>query len=97
MQFKTQPEWKDLILINFNFQGWLLTKNEKIPGNAGLKDQLLALKWVQNNIKKFGGNPKKVTLAGQSSGGVSAVAHTMSDQSKGKINEYYIQNIFSID
>lgn len=37
--------------------------------NAALRDQRLALDWVQKNIKNFGGDPSKVTIFGQSSGG----------------------------
>lgn len=37
--------------------------------NAGLLDQTFALQWVQTYIGSFGGNPRKVTLAGQSAGG----------------------------
>jgi len=39
---------------------------EDVPGNAGLKDQVLALEWVQQNIGDFGGNPSLVTIAGES-------------------------------
>jgi cholinesterase len=39
--------------------------------NLGLQDQRLAVGWVQKNIKAFGGNPKKIVIAGQSSGGAA--------------------------
>lgn len=52
--------------------------------NIGLKDQLLALKWVNKNIKAFGGDPSKVTIAGYSAGGASVHLHMLSEQSNGK-------------
>lgn len=55
-----------------------------IPGNYGLKDQVLALKWVQNNIKYFGGDPKKVTIFGQSAGGASVGYLLQSPQANGE-------------
>lgn len=37
--------------------------------NAGLRDQRLAIEWVRDNIEHFGGDPEKITIFGQSSGG----------------------------
>lgn len=52
-------------------------------GNNGLKDQNMALKWVKESIVKFGGNPSKVTIFGNSAGGASVSFHMLSPQSAG--------------
>ena len=63
--------------------GFLAFNDDEIPGNAGLFDQQLALKWVKDNIHKFQGDPNNVTLFGESAGAVSISLHMMSDESKG--------------
>jgi carboxylesterase type B len=63
--------------------GFLNTGDDLIRGNMGLKDQNLALRWVQANIKKFGGDPDRVTLMGSDTGGVSVHYHILSPLSKG--------------
>lgn len=51
--------------------GFLNLENEVAPGNQGLKDQIMALKWIKSNIKQFGGDPDNVTIFGESAGGAS--------------------------
>lgn len=59
------------------------TGTKDAPGNAGFKDQALALRWIKKNIARFGGNPDLVTIAGQSAGGMSVSAHLAAEMSRG--------------
>ncbi|WP_371663420.1 carboxylesterase family protein [Streptomyces sp. NBC_00280] len=56
---------------------------DDVPTNLGLRDLLLALDWVQENIGAFGGDPGRVTLAGQSAGGAAVLALLSSPAASG--------------
>jgi len=74
-----------LVVMNYRVGplGFLSTNDEASPGNYGLLDQQLALKWIQENIDKFGGDPKRVVISGESAGGASIIYHMLSKNSSG--------------
>lgn len=88
---------KDIVFVSMNYRlgvlGFLSTGDEVAPGNYGLKDQVLALKWVQKNIHHFGGDASRVTIGGESAGGASASFHTLSEKSAGNINIFKLITI----
>ena len=55
---------------------------ELVPGNAGLRDQCLALPWVGEKNASFGGGPKIVAIFGESAGSLSLAVHIMSPHNK---------------
>lgn len=63
---------ENIIVVTLNNRlgalGFLSSGDKYAQGNYALKDVVLALQWIQNNIANFGGDPSKVTLAGQSAG-----------------------------
>lgn len=61
-------------------------------GNCGLLDQILALKWVQENIEAFGGDPSKVTLMGQSAGAKSAANLLVTPAAKNMFHQAILQS-----
>lgn len=63
--------------------GFFSTGDSVVSGNNGLKDQVQALKWINRNIKYFGGNPKDITISGMSAGGASVHYHMLSPLSRG--------------
>ncbi|XP_032515247.2 esterase B1-like isoform X2 [Danaus plexippus] len=86
----------DVILVTFNYRlevlGFLCVGNEDVPGNAGLKDQVAALKWVKRNISVFGGDPNNVTIFGCSAGAASVSYHLLSKMSGGLFNKAICQS-----
>ncbi|KAG7190097.1 hypothetical protein KM043_006231 [Ampulex compressa] len=88
--FQFGPQYildKDIVLVTVNYRlatlGFISTGDSMAPGNLGLKDQVVALRWIQRNIAAFGGDPTSVTISGYSVGGVSVMLHMLSPMSKG--------------
>ena len=82
----------ETILVTINYRlgalGWLVSElldNQ----NFGFQDQQMAMKWVKENIENFGGDPNRVTIAGQSAGGISIATHLTTPSSF----EYFSQAI----
>ncbi|KAJ0179649.1 hypothetical protein K1T71_004240 [Dendrolimus kikuchii] len=90
----------DVILVTFMYRlgalGFTCLKTKDAPGNAGLKDQIAALKWVKKNIASFGGDPDNITLFGQSAGGASTSALIASPVTKGLFHKAIVQSGSSI-
>jgi para-nitrobenzyl esterase len=61
-------------------------------GNYGLMDQQAALRWVKANIRRFGGNPRDVTLFGQSAGGLSVLAQLASPGARGLFERAIVES-----
>lgn len=63
--------------------GFLSADAKELPGNAGLFDMALALEWIRDYIRFFGGTPNKVTVFGQGTGASSAVLLSLSQITQG--------------
>nr|ACV60234.2 antennal esterase CXE7 [Spodoptera littoralis] len=78
---------KDIIVVTFNYRlgvhGFLCLGTEDAPGNAGMKDQVALLRWVQKNIGSFNGNPDDVTIIGFSAGSASVDLLMLSKSAEG--------------
>jgi hypothetical protein len=69
--------------ISSLFAGFVTTADAAARGNYGMLDQLAALQWVQANIGAFGGDPRQVTIFGESAGAHSVGLHLVSPLSRG--------------
>ncbi|CAK1555095.1 unnamed protein product [Leptosia nina] len=86
----------DVILVTLNYRlevvGFLSLDTKELPGNAGMKDQVLALKWIKKNIGFFGGDSDNMTIFGESAGAASVSYHLVSPMSKGLFNRAIMQS-----
>ncbi|KAF2896699.1 hypothetical protein ILUMI_09475, partial [Ignelater luminosus] len=87
---------KRIVLVVINYRlgalGFLSTADKWAPGNNGLKDQSLALRWVKDNIVYFGGDSNKITVFGNSAGAACAHYQMISPLSKELINRIIVQS-----
>lgn len=86
----------NVIVVTFNYRlgslGFLSTGDANAVGNYGLWDQHVALKWVKNNIRAFGGDDNKITLFGESAGSASVGFHAISPHSTGLFNKFLMES-----
>lgn len=87
---------EEVIVVAMNYRvsmfGFLYLGIEGAPGNAGLWDQQLAIKWVHSNIEAFGGDPESITIFGESAGAASVSMHMLSQKSTPYFNRAIIQS-----
>ncbi|XP_013185429.1 juvenile hormone esterase isoform X2 [Amyelois transitella] len=87
---------KDVVVVTINYRcgalGFLSLNTPEVPGNAGLKDVVQAIRWVKDNIHNFGGNPGNLTIFGESCGGVATSVLTASPLTKNLISKAIIQS-----
>ena len=93
---------RGIVFVSLNYRlgalGWLaheeLSRESPggISGNYGLLDQIAAFEWVRDNIAKFGGDPRNITLMGESAGALSAVYLMVSPRARGLFSKAIIQS-----
>ena len=87
---------EDVVVVTVNYRlyslGFMSLGTSHAPGNQGLMDQSMALRFVRDNIGMFGGDSARVTLAGQSAGSSSTLYHLMSPQSEGLFQQIIAQS-----
>ena len=85
---------KGVIMVSFNYrlgiEGFL--KINGVPTNIGIRDQIAALQWVQDNITAFGGDPENVTIFGESAGAISVGVLVVSPAAKGLFERAIMQS-----
>ena len=68
---------------NLFYKGFLCFDTDDVPGNAGIFDQIEALRWVNRHIQSFGGDPAHIVIAGESAGSASVSLLVLAPQTRG--------------
>ncbi len=81
-------EQENVILVTLNYRlgalGYLcLEEEDSAPGNMGSLDQVAALQWVKKHVSHFGGDPARVTVFGESAGGISVMDLMLTPKAEG--------------
>ncbi|VDK69598.1 unnamed protein product [Litomosoides sigmodontis] len=79
-------------LVTLNYRLGLLgfmnyKDNDRVEGNFGIWDLVMALEWIQTNMKQLNGNPSKVTIMGESAGAAAASVLAVSPKTKGLLHQ----------
>lgn len=86
----------NVVVVTLNYRlsslGFLSTGDKNAQGNYGLKDMVVALKWVKENVVAFGGNPEKITVFGQSAGSVSIHYLLLAGKHEGLFHQAIMQS-----
>ncbi|XP_040838504.1 cocaine esterase-like isoform X4 [Ochotona curzoniae] len=92
----TLAAFEDVVVVTIQYRlgvlGFFSTGDQHASGNWGYLDQVAALRWVQQNIAHFGGNPDRVTIFGESAGGISVSSHVLSPMSQGLFHGAIMQS-----
>ncbi|KAJ6641267.1 Juvenile hormone esterase [Pseudolycoriella hygida] len=83
-----------VVVINYRLHalGFMYMPSMGISGNAGMKDQQMALEWIYENIESFGGNQQKICLFGESAGAACVNFHLLNAKSRKFINTMILQS-----
>ena len=86
----------NLVVASINYRlgalGFLLAHIKKAKGNMGMFDQIMAIKWIKDNVQYFGGDSENLILMGSSAGAYSAMAHMVSPLSKNLFKKVILQS-----
>eukprot|EP01050_Picozoa_sp_SAG11_P008510 SAG11_NODE_755_length_7329_cov_6.741355_2_plen_210_part_00 len=92
------PGWKDIVFVSANYRagifGFLASESlskrsgDNSSGLFGMHDQTMVLRWVQENIAAFGGDPKRVMIFGESAGATSMSLHLVMPENAGLCTHY---------